>query len=382
MVVQTPKGILEVRNATIRANRLEANSFRFDSNLHLTSNLEVGTANLFVDTTTSNVGIGTNLPLVRFDVNGDIQTNNRIFNSGFGMIIPLVQSKNMRVVQAYAGSDVSFTVPSGVTRIYAKLWGGGGCGGRKQGWNYAAPGGGGGFTHGVITTIPGETLTLIVGAGGKMTGGVAYGGGGFATAPNYSGSGGGRSAIRRGGTELVTAGGGGGGSATRSASYGGKGNRGGAGGGLQGQNGTAAYDGRWNYAGAGGGQSSDEFVVLSYGGIVPASYGNAYGSQFQGGSTTPDHGGSGGGGWYGGGAGQYVESNTMGGGGGGSGYVGGCLFGKTMAGRWTEPGNIEDVDYVPGIAYGGQGWNGSDYPTSETDIANHVGGDGLMVIYY
>ena len=72
MVVQTPEGILEVRIATIRANRLEANSFRFDSNLHLTSNLEIGTANLFVDTTTSNVGVGTNLPLAALDVRGDI----------------------------------------------------------------------------------------------------------------------------------------------------------------------------------------------------------------------------------------------------------------------------------------------------------------------
>jgi hypothetical protein len=141
--------------------------------------LKIGTANLFVDTTTSNVGIGTNAPLVRFDVNGDIQTNNRIFNSGFGMIIPLVQSKNMRVVQAYTGSDVSFTVPSGVTRIYAKLWGAGGGGGSKWGWGYAAPGGGGGFTHGVIATTPGETLTLIVGQGGTNTVGTGsiYGGG-------------------------------------------------------------------------------------------------------------------------------------------------------------------------------------------------------------
>ena len=66
MVVQTPEGILEVRNATIRANRIEADSYKFDS----TSNLEVGTANLFVDTTTSNVGIGTNLPLAKLHVNG------------------------------------------------------------------------------------------------------------------------------------------------------------------------------------------------------------------------------------------------------------------------------------------------------------------------
>jgi len=78
MVVQTPEGILEVRNATIRANRLEADSFRFDSNLHLTSNLEVGTANLFVDTTTSNVGIGTNLPLAKLHVNGTFYAHDAI----------------------------------------------------------------------------------------------------------------------------------------------------------------------------------------------------------------------------------------------------------------------------------------------------------------
>src|SRR5210317_333321 len=71
MVVQTPEGILEVRNATIRANRIEADSYKFDS----TSNLEIGTANLFVDTTTSNVGIGTNLPLTALDVRGKLFAN-------------------------------------------------------------------------------------------------------------------------------------------------------------------------------------------------------------------------------------------------------------------------------------------------------------------
>ena len=86
MVVQTPEGILEVRNATIRANRLEANSFRFDSNLHLTSNLEVGTANLFVDTTTSNVGIGTNLPLTALDVRGVAQFGSISNSSGVASV--------------------------------------------------------------------------------------------------------------------------------------------------------------------------------------------------------------------------------------------------------------------------------------------------------
>ena len=74
MVVQTPEGILEVRNATIRANRIEADSYKFDS----TSNLEIGTANLFVDTTTSNVGIGTTNPGYKLDVNGDIYATGNI----------------------------------------------------------------------------------------------------------------------------------------------------------------------------------------------------------------------------------------------------------------------------------------------------------------
>ena len=45
------------------------------------SNIEVGTANLFVDTTTSNVGIGTNTPLARLDVRGDIITSNTVTQS-------------------------------------------------------------------------------------------------------------------------------------------------------------------------------------------------------------------------------------------------------------------------------------------------------------
>ena len=43
------------------------------SNLHLASNLEVGTANLFVNPATSNVGIGTNAPLAALDVRGNLR---------------------------------------------------------------------------------------------------------------------------------------------------------------------------------------------------------------------------------------------------------------------------------------------------------------------
>jgi hypothetical protein len=312
----------------------------------------------------------------------DLRLRGRIFNSGFGLIIPLDNSKNVRVVQAYTGSDVSFTVPSGVSRIYVKLWGAGGGGGYRNGWTYGSPGGAGGFTHGVIATTPGEILTLIVGQGGIRTGGSIYGGGAYkANTGSYGASGGGRSAIRRGSTELITAGGGGGGGATRSASFGGSGNRGGAGGGLIGQNGASAYDGRTSSAGGGGGQSLGDIIEIGAN-HVGASYGDAYGSQFQGGASH-DFGGGGGGGWYGGGAGQYIESNTMGGGGGGSGYVGGCVFGQTFTGHFSEPANIADVDYVTGIGDSGIGWSGaSSAPSATSDINNSNGKNGFMVIYY
>ena len=141
MVVQTPEGILEVRNATIRANRLEANSFRFDSNLHLTSNLEIGTANLFVDTTTSNVGIGTNLPLAALDVRGGITKT--LYNPGEvieelnsicdGSVV-VVKSNTYTMTDVTAaqsatasyaevtGSAFSYTPPPGTKRVYYRFW--------------------------------------------------------------------------------------------------------------------------------------------------------------------------------------------------------------------------------------------------------------------
>jgi len=73
----------------------------------------------------------------------------------------------------------------------------------------------------------------------------------------------------------------------------------------------------------------------------------------------------------------------MGGGGGGSGYVGGCVFGQTFTGHFSEPANIADVDYAPGIGDSGIGWSGaSSIPSAASDINNCNGKNGFMVIYY
>ena len=50
--------------------------------LYYRSNVEVGTANLFVDTTTSNVGIGTSTPAYTLDVAGDINLSGDFYQGG------------------------------------------------------------------------------------------------------------------------------------------------------------------------------------------------------------------------------------------------------------------------------------------------------------
>jgi len=60
----------------------------YDANLHvegtvfISSNIEVGIANLFVDTSTSNVGIRTSTPGYALDVNGDINCSGEFYKGG------------------------------------------------------------------------------------------------------------------------------------------------------------------------------------------------------------------------------------------------------------------------------------------------------------
>lgn len=252
----------------------------------------------------------------------------------------------------YTGKDQIYVVPPGVTSIFVKAWGGGGGGASNSNgtWNVTYPGGGGGYTESEIAVTPGQTLAVMVGAGGNQAT-VAptnntYGGGGSHCNGNcsYGGQGGGRSAIRISNEDILTAGGGGGGGVGRSAILR---QNGGGGGGLTGQNGlsddvlTANGKGGTQIAGGAGGSGGD-------------GNGTA-GSKYLGGNTFNSYGGSGGGGWYGGGAGAYKEPNTMAGGGGGSSYIGyaNLINPKTIQANLNIQAKSDDSDN------GGAGAGGS-----------------------
>ena len=80
MSLESPDNTLNVRNAVLKVSRVEMNTLSANTvtsanivvggELTVSGNGQVGTANLFVDTVSSNVGIGTNAPMGTLDVKG------------------------------------------------------------------------------------------------------------------------------------------------------------------------------------------------------------------------------------------------------------------------------------------------------------------------
>ena len=73
MSLESPDNTLNVRNAVLKVSRVEMNTLSANtvtSDLTVSGNVQVGTANLFVDTVSSNVGVGTNAPMGTLDVKG------------------------------------------------------------------------------------------------------------------------------------------------------------------------------------------------------------------------------------------------------------------------------------------------------------------------
>ena len=256
-------------------------------------------------------------------------------------------------------ADQSFVVPFAVWSVRILAWGAAGGGGYYA--PFATKGGDCGYIEGTLSVTPGETLTIITGAGGAAgiasgcTPGVtynqAYGGGGGCVASNFGsvgGGGGGRTAIRRGLVELFTAGAGGG------AGVGGSAigtSNGGWGGGLTGGAGLGINPGQ------GGTQTAGGY------GVPPSTPGGLfYGGLASGYDVGAGDGGSG---FYGGGGGD-LANNTNSGGGGGSGQTG-VLTGSTITSGASGVPNTSSPYYIAGVGAG---------------AFDAVGGNGLLVIIW
>ena len=268
-------------------------------------------------------------------------------------------------LQAFSGtgSDATWTVPDGVSRVLVKIWGAGG--------GHPTFGGAGGFTKGLLVVTAGETLTFRVGkthtaedsgtdcsgqcSGKDFIGG--FGGGGRGREGN---GGGGGSYIFRGGTNFgdVLAAAGGGGGAGAQGNMVGAPYYGGAGGGDSGLAGKGY--GTYPTGGGGGGTQSSGGLGSPAGASGYSTTGSTYnGGTLQGGSIagTGGYGGGGGGGYYGGGSGakSYPTGVSNGwvhvGAGGGSGYSGGLTDVTTEAGSNYNgsagyAGGDDEVDWV------------------------------------
>jgi hypothetical protein len=258
----------------------------------------------------------------------------------------------------------TFTIPANVTSVQIKMWGPGGGSGNYSGSGGAGPGG---FSTGILSVTPGETLYIAVGSGGKKpvssTGNGGLGGwpgGGFGTRGDASGGGGGGlSGIFSTNTlsqanVLMIAGGGGG--STGFGNFGA-----GGGGGLTGGSGTSG-------SGTGGTQSAGGSV----GGAALAG-----GTAFTDNTTSQSNDcGGGGSGYFGGGAGQGDGRA----GGGGSGFLHATRIsnGVTTTGSnaaagsgSNSPPSITDPYYVAGTGVG-----------AAASGTGNDGGDGYVVIIY
>ncbi len=245
--------------------------------------------------------------------------------------------------QAYtAPGTYSWTAPAGVTSISVVAVGGGG-GGSSSWSNHGGAGGGLGYKNN-ITVVPGQTYTVVVGAGGTYSTSPTNGNNSYfvstATVAGYG------------------AGQGGSGSTASTVNSGGgfTGDGGGRGG-----NTSTTYDagGAGGYAGHGADGNSVAAQTGSGGGGGPCSYSSTYGS-----------GGGGGVGILGQGS-DGVSGCTLGTGGGGGGGSGG------QNGAFGEPSSSQSANgTIYGGAYGGGGGGGG------TSFGGGNGGSGAVRIMW
>ncbi len=211
-----------------------------------------------------------------------------------GVVAVIPPTTEVGGITFWTDGSYSIVVPSGVYQITAVGIGGGagGAGSIGQSGGDGGGGGGGGALSYVnnLSVTPGETLTVVVGAGGAGgAGGVSSRTGGFPGGDSY---------IRRSATNLLLA-------------------KGGGGGGLNngGQGGSSTIGvGDVKYSGGDGGAGEDASIAYGGGGGGAAGYSGVGGSGYDNVTNDPPTAGSGGGG-----GGSYYNS-------GGIAYGGGTLF--------------------------------------------------------
>ncbi|MCO5260294.1 MAG: PKD domain-containing protein [Crocinitomicaceae bacterium] len=261
----------------------------------------------------------------------------------------------------------TWTVPPCVNEITVKVWGGGGGGGgalaimRNSGsggetCSGAAGGGGGGFTMKTFPVTPGQTYTIVVGAGG--TAGIAGAGSwnGGITTPAGNGGTGGTSSFTGNGQNLNATGGTGGGGAsgyntTTSATDLNTVGTGGTGG--VGTGGTA------NYTGGNGGGG---YIAGNFSNDFSGPGGGAAGPGGNGGSNLPPF---------------SAVVNPPGGAGQAPGGNGAAGRYNNQPGKQEKPGNN-------GLAYGGGGGGAIAHidPYNVAKAAGGSGADGAVIIEY
>jgi hypothetical protein len=336
-----------------------------------------------------------------------VNVSNRAFS--------ILSKAPVKSVFSHTGSHQVFSIPAGITRLKAKIWGAAG-GEYNANTNLTNSGGAGGYTETTFNVLNGETtLTIIVGGGLVGNTMAAYGGGGGGV--NGGTGGGGCSAILSGNISapfvqqttglsntfvpqqsllsltgaigvIAVAGGGGG-----AGWYETNNQVGGNGGGVIGRNGSG-------YTTTIGGTQSSSTNGNNTGGAGKFKGGYIVTNNSGGGS------GGGGGGWFGGGAAQGASGQNASGAG-GSGFVGytdgstsvtlsanqadsvsyidvitrtngsrtytgsKCL--ASAAGTFTPP-NTSDVDYTGDVGVA------TYYPGN--DGTSKSSGHGLVVISY
>ncbi len=125
-------------------------------------------------TPNGNIGIGTQTPAEKLDVNGSINVSETIKANGVagqpGQVLSLNSNgniawgdvsefKNHRTF-GWHPDAINWIVPAGVTRIMIEAWGGGG-GGSSTG-----SGGGGGYVCGWYSVVAGNYISFVIGKGG------------------------------------------------------------------------------------------------------------------------------------------------------------------------------------------------------------------------